>query len=212
METRVVDDVPLAFADLVQELAPRTFALTGGTTGKRCYAEIARRGGSWAQTTFLMSDERWVPLDHPDSNEGQARRVWLDGTRAGAIASLRGDADDIHAAASAYHAYIRALGQLDLCHLGLGDDGHVASLFPGSPALEVTDRLVVATGDDAHDWPRLSFTYPAIARCRTVVVTAMGAGKRAACRRVHRGDTAVPATHVRAAEQVVWLVDDAAGR
>jgi 6-phosphogluconolactonase len=209
-EIRIVDDVPSAFADIVTELAPATFGLSGGSTAKRCYAELGRRAGNWSATQFLVSDERWVPVGHADSNEGQARREWLDRVDTGEIHSMREAGETIEAAADAYDALLKRLGTIDLVHLGLGDDGHTASLFPDSPDLAVTDRLVVATGDDLHEWPRLSFTYPAIERCRTVVLTATGEGKREAFQRVLRGDPAMPATHVRA-DRVLWLLDPAVG-
>ena len=206
-EVHVVEDVPAAFADLVEVLTPRTFALSGGSTAGRCYAELRARDHSWSDTTFLISDERWVPVDHPDSNEGQARREWLDHVPVGLLLSMRGDAEDIETAATAYDTKVADHSPVELCHLGLGDDGHVASLFPGSPALDVTDRLVVATGDDLHKWPRLTFTYPAIANCRTVVITATGSGKHEAFARVQTGDVALPATHVGAGERLIYLVD-----
>jgi 6-phosphogluconolactonase len=114
----------------------------------------------------------------------------------------------IAAAARAYDAELRALGPLDVVHLGMGADGHTASLFPGNPALDEHERLVVATGDAAHAWPRLTLTFAGIARARLVVVTVAGADKRAALARVRAGDE-LPAARVRA-EHVVWLVDAAA--
>ena len=97
---------------------------------------------------------------------------------------------------------------IGVVHLGLGDDGPTAALFPGSPALDVQDRLVVATGDDAHPHRRLTFTFPAIARAGVAVVTVSGAGKAQAWRRLCQGDD-IPAARVRA-ERVLWLVDPAA--
>lgn len=210
-EIRIADDVPAAFADLVTELAPRTLGLSGGSTAKRCYAELGRRGGDWSGTEFLVSDERWVPVDHEDSNEGQARREWLDRVPTGTIHSLREAGETIDEAARAYDELLVRLGSIDVVHLGLGDDGHTASLFPDSPDLGVTDRLVIATGDDLHPWPRLSFTYPGIERCRTVIITATGEGKREPFERVQNGDPAMPATHARAGDRLVWLVDNAVG-
>lgn len=207
-EVYVVADVPAAFAALVTGLAPATFALSGGSTAARCYRELGRRGGDWSRTAFLVSDERWVDIDHEDSNEGQARREWLDHVATAAVHSPRGAGESIEDAARAYDQLVSGLLPLDLVHLGLGDDGHTASLFPGSAALGVGDRYVVATGDDAHDWPRLTFTYPGIAACRDVVITATGAGKRQAFERVRAGDPAMPATHVRA-KRVRWIVDAA---
>jgi 6-phosphogluconolactonase/glucosamine-6-phosphate isomerase/deaminase len=116
----------------------------------------------------------------------------------------------IDVAAERYDALVSSSPPIDLVHLGLGPDGHTASLFPGSPALAVRDRLVVATGDDQHPHPRLTFTYPAIERSRLVVFTVAGEEKRDAFQRVRAGED-LPASHVRA-ERVVWLADrDAMG-
>lgn len=206
----MVDDVADAFAGLVADEAPAVVALSGGGTARRCYSALASRPGvAWAGVTVLFGDERWVPVGSDDSNEGMARRVLLDRVGPGAVQSMReAGGRTPEEAAAAYDDLVAGLPALDLVHLGLGDDGHTASLFPGSPALEVDDRLVVATGDDAHPHRRLTFTFPAIAGARLVVVTVSGAGKAPAWSRLCRGDD-VPAARVRA-ERVVWLVDPAA--
>ncbi|GIU89258.1 MAG: hypothetical protein KatS3mg010_0357 [Acidimicrobiia bacterium] len=77
-ELRVVDDVPAAFADLVTGLAPRAVALSGGATARRCYEELAAREPDWSRVEVFFGDERFVPPEHPDSNEGLARRALLD--------------------------------------------------------------------------------------------------------------------------------------
>jgi 6-phosphogluconolactonase len=208
-EVRVVDDVPAAFAGVLASCAPHTLALSGGGTAERCYEALRARGGvEWEELTVLFGDERWVPVDDPDSNEGVARRVLLEHVPVRAVHSLRGAGVDLAAAADAYDALIASLGRLDVVHLGLGPDGHTASLFPGSPALAVEDRLVVATGDDAHPHPRLTLTFPGIARADVAVVTVEGEEKAGAWRRVQAGDD-VPAARI-AAGEVVWLVDPAA--
>ena len=208
-DVRVVEDVPAAFAGVLASCAPRTLALSGGGTAERCYGALRERGGvGWEELTVLFGDERWVPVTDPDSNEGMARRVLLDHVPARAVHSLRGAGVDLTAAADAYDALLASLGRIDVLHLGLGPDGHTASLFPGSPALAVEDRLVVATGDDAHPHPRLPLTFPGIARADVAVVTVEGAEKAEAWRRVQAGDD-VPAAQIAAAD-VVWLVDPAA--
>jgi 6-phosphogluconolactonase len=208
-EVRVVEDVPAAFCAVLASCAPRTLTLSGGGTAERCYAALREAGGvEWEELTVLFGDERWVPVDDPDSNEGMARRVLLDHVPVRAVHSMRGAGVDLAAAADAYDALVASLGRVDVIHLGLGPDGHTASLFPGSPALSIEDRLVVATGDDAHPHPRLTLTVPGIARGDVAVVTVEGAEKAEAWRRVQAGDD-VPAARIGAGE-VVWLVDPAA--
>jgi 6-phosphogluconolactonase len=124
------------------------------------------------------------------------------------VHSMRHAGDTIEEAAASYDRLVRDFGAVDIVHLGLGPDGHTASLFPGSPALDERARMVVATGDDVHRHPRLTFTFPAIARGRVVVFTVAGEEKRDALARVKAGDD-LPAARVRA-ERVLWLVDDAA--
>jgi len=207
-ELRVVDDVPRAFATFVAEEAPASMALSGGTTARECYELLAGADVDWSKVEIYFGDERWVPVDDPDSNEGMARAVLLDRAAPRAIHSMAGAGDTVDAAARGYDAVIAAAPPIDVVHLGLGPDGHTASLFPGSAALAVTDRLVVANGDDFHPHPRLTFTYPALARSHLVVFTVAGDDKRDAFARIRAGDD-LPAAHV-TADQVVWLVDPAA--
>lgn len=209
MDVRVVDDVPTAFTLLLADVRPGTLAISGGGTARRCYEALAATGGvDWEGVDVLVGDERWVPVDHPDSNEGMARRVLLDKVPVAAVRSPRHAGDTPEAAAEAYDELVGGYPEIDVVHLGLGPDGHTASLFPGSPALEVDDRLVVATGDDDHPHRRLTFTFPAIARAGLAVFTVEGAEKREAFARVRAGED-VPAARVRA-RQVAWLADRAA--
>jgi 6-phosphogluconolactonase len=200
------DDVAAAFADLVVREQPRSLALSGGGTARRCYEALAGRSGvDWTTVTVLFGDERIVPVEHPDSNEGMAREELLDHVPVGAIRSLVGLGPD------AYGDLLRELDVVDLVHLGLGPDGHTASLFPGSAALDERDRLVVRA--EAQLPPlvdRFTMTLPAIARARHVVFTVEGMAKADAWQRVRQGDD-VPATRVLAA-RVTWLVDGALAR
>ena len=214
MMCRLVEDVPRAFADLVDAAHPGSIALSGGTTARRCYEMMAIRGRDWSGTAFWFGDERFVPLTDPDSNEAMARRVWLERTPTGAVHSLIGSYVDAQEAAAAYDAELRSAPPLDLVHLGLGPDGHTASLFPGSVAVTVADRWVIATGDSAHPHPRLTLTFAALASVRQIVVTVAGAEKHAAFAGVRAADAALPASRLMAdpelAGKTVWLVDGAA--
>jgi 6-phosphogluconolactonase len=207
-ELRVVDHVPRAFVDTVRVEAPGTFALSGGNTARECYELLSVADVDWSRVSILFGDERWVPVSDPDSNEGTARHAFLDNVRPHEIHSMREAGPTIEEAATAYDALLRRLGAIDFVHLGLGEDGHTCSLFPGSPSLDEREKLVIPTGDDEHPHPRLTFTYPALARAKLVVFTVAGAGKRDALSRIREGGD-LPASRVRAG-QVVWLVDEAA--
>lgn len=210
-EVRVVDDVPQAFAALMTTEAPSSLALSGGGTARRCYELLATAAVDWQQVEVFFGDERWVPVHDPDSNEGMARVTFLDEVEPRAIHSAYRAIGSIEQAAERYDLLLRAAGAIEVIHLGLGADGHTASLFPGSAALDEDERLVVAAGDDLHVHHRLTFTFPAIARAHLVVVTVAGRDKRDALDAVRRGEP-VPASRIRA-ERVVWLVDPgAAGR
>jgi 6-phosphogluconolactonase len=210
-EVQEVASVPEAFADLVIDVlvGNSAIALSGGSTAEDCYRALAGRSIDWSGVEVFYGDERFVPVDDPDSNEGMTRRVLLDAVWPLSVHSMVGDATTPEDAAASYDALVGARHPIDVVHLGLGPDGHTASLFPGAPTLDVTDRLVVTAGDAEHPHPRLTFTYPAIARSPLVVVTVAGAEKRDAFARVRAGDESLPATRVRA-DKVVWLADSAA--
>ena len=221
---RLVDSVPEAFAQLVIERMGEphedgfSLFLSGGGTAEESYRNLADRSVGtrqpldWSEVDVYLGDERCVPPDDPDSNHRMVTEVLLD--RVGPVRSdhpmYRSGPPD--AAAASYQRVVEALGPLDLVHLGLGPDGHCASLFPGSAALALDDTgtLVVANRDPAANNPhdRITLTLPAIARARLVVFTVSGPTKREAFARIVAGDD-LPAGRVTAAE-VIWLVDDAA--
>ncbi len=205
-EVRLVADVPAAFAELVVAEAPSSIALSGGGTAEDCYRALAAATGlDWSGITVVFGDERFVPVDDPDSNEGMARRALLDHVGPAAVHSMAEAAEEPHAAARAYASVIAAHAPIQLVHLGLGPDGHTASLFPGSSSLDEEVALVVAAGDDEHPHPRLTLTFPAIAGSHLVVVTVAGADKAQAWARLCEGAD-VPAARI-TAERVIWLVD-----
>jgi len=207
-EIRVVDDVPAAFAALVAERAPASIALSGGSTAEHCYEQLSSLAIDWSGVDVYLGDERFVPVTDPDSNEGMARRVLLDAVAPRAIHSMSGAGTTAEAAAAAYDALVRAAPPIGLVHLGLGPDGHTASLFPGTAVLDERERWVVTNEDALHPHPRLTFTFPAIAASRLVVVTVAGAEKADAFAKIREGAD-LPAGRVTAPE-VIWLVDPAA--
>jgi 6-phosphogluconolactonase len=201
-QIQIVDDVPQAFARLVARTAPRSIALSGGELAHLCYSALRSEAIDWSTVDVYFGDERIVPVESDESNEGMARRILLDEVKPRAVHSMVG------AGADAYDALIRGAAPIGLVHLGLGPDGHTASLFPGSTALDERERFVVETADDVHPYPRLTFTFPAIASSDLAVVTVAGEEKRDAIRRIRAGEY-LPAARI-GAKQVLWIGDRAA--
>jgi len=218
-ELVVVDDVPGEFAERVIEAfhsRPEegfSLALSGGTTARRCYQRLAADGASqldWWLVDVYWGDERCVPPTSEESNERLGREALLERVgAANAVYPMRCDEG-----ADAYQLRVSEAGRLDVVHLGLGADGHTASLFPGSAGLDADPgRLVVMNSDPtgANPHERMTLTFSGIARARLVLFTVMGADKQAAMQRVADGED-LPAARVRA-DRVVWLVSpDAAPR
>ena len=216
-EIVVVDDVTQAFSTTVVEAyrdRPNdgfTVALSGGGTARSCYERLAADAADtidWWKVDVYWGDERCVPLDDPDSNYRLAREALLDRVgAANATYPMRCDEG-----AEPYQLRLGELGRIDLVHLGLGPDGHTASLFPESAALHSDPgRLVVINEDPLghNPHPRMTLTFEGIARARLVVVTVSGESKREAFARIQADDQSAPASHV-TADRVVWLVDHAA--
>ena len=168
----VVDDVTEAFATTVVEAyrgRPNdgfAMSLSGGGTARACYERLAADAGDaidWWKVDLYWGDERCVPLDDPDSNYRLAREALLDRVgAANATYPMRCDEG-----ADAYQLRLGELGRFDLVHLGLGPDGHTASLFPGSAALDAPPGRLVALNDDplGHNvHPRMTLTFEGIAR------------------------------------------------
>lgn len=214
-ELRLVDDVASAFSDAViaafQQRPHDTFsfALSGGETARTCYRVLAETAGGvdWWKVDFYWGDERCVPHDSPASNYQLAREALLDRIGAANATFLMRCADG----PDPYHLRIGELGQIDLIHLGLGPDGHTASLFPHSLALEADPGRLVVMNDDplgTNPHQRMTLTFAGIARARQVVFTVAGPGKAEALGRIARGED-LPASRIRA-DNVLWLVDEAA--
>jgi 6-phosphogluconolactonase len=157
--------------------------ITGGSTALIFLGALRDANVEWSRITLYWGDERAVPPDHPDSNYGLAEQVLLQplAGRAPNAVRMEGEAPDIHKAAAAYQDRITAnlgSGALDLVILGIGDDGHICSLFPGHPGLTVTDRLVFAIDDSPKPPPsRITLSLPFVLASHRVWVVAIGPRK-----------------------------------
>jgi 6-phosphogluconolactonase len=213
----VVDDVPGEFAErFIEAYHSRpndgfSVALSGGETARRSYLRLSDDAGSqidWWKVDFYWGDERCLPLDHRDSNYRLAREALLDQVgAANATYPMRCEEGP-----DPYQLRLGELGRFDLVHLGMGADGHTASLFPDSSALTADPGRLVAMNRDpngGNPYDRMTLTFTGIARCRLAIVTVEGEAKRDALARVVAGDPSAPASRIRA-DRVLWLVDEAA--
>lgn len=222
----------LAERTLAEEGADRPFriALSGGSTPQALYALMAAPDYAsrfpWAQTQFFVVDDRFVPHSHADSNGGMLQRLLFDHVPVprGNI-FLTPDSGTPAEAAQRYEATLRrvtglstlptagditAPPLLDVCLLGMGTDGHTASLFPGQDVLSNhTDWVAYCTPATAPH-TRLTLTYPAIAASRHVIFLVAGADKQVMLARVRAQDTSLPATAISGLCDVTWYMDQAA--
>ncbi len=207
-------------AEAIAERGRFAVALAGGSTPKATYEVLARDHAEdvdWPNVHVFFGDERTVPPDHEDSNYRMAREALLDLVPTGSVHRMRGELPPDEAAAS-YETDLRQFfggeAVLDLVMLGIGGDGHTASLFPGTPALEVTDRLVVANPVPKLDTTRLTLTAPVLSAARAVSFLVAGEGKAEALREILEGDAdphRYPAKLVRPPGGPTWFVDRDAG-
>jgi 6-phosphogluconolactonase len=209
----LVEDVAARFAELVADLLGSVrgrsarLVASGGPTARRCYRALATRPVPWARVDILMGDERCVPPWHPDANQRLVREELVERVEPRPafhpMSCERGPA--------AYEATLRSLldtGPLDVVHLGFGADGHTASLFAGSAALEAPGSALVALARDptgANPYERMTLTPHAIACARHVIFTVAGEEKRGALERLVAGEPC-PARRLRA-QSVRWLVE-----
>jgi 6-phosphogluconolactonase len=218
VELVVVDDEDAA-ADRVAALlveaarAGEEIVLTGGSTPAKAYERAAELEADWSRAGVWWGDERCVRPDSPDSNFGLANGSLLDRLEAQPrVHRIRGE-DDPDAAAAAYASELDGV-ELALTLLGLGPDGHVASLFPGSPALDETERLVVAAEPKLEPFvERVTLTLPPLRAGRTVVFLVTGESKADAVAKALAGPATpeVPGSLVRsAAGRTLAVLDRAA--
>ena len=239
MTTRPRIDISADFESLAHRVAqwvtdlacatPGRFsiALSGGSTPKRLFQLLAASplhdAMPWERVHLFWGDDRFVPWDDPNSNYGMANEAM--------IAHVPIPKENVHGIAfegnmaDAARAYERELKSyhgsdkldskrplFDVVLLGMGPDGHTASLFPGKPALEVKDRLVteVPVPGLNPQVPRVTLTYPALESSRSTAFVAAGADKLAMMNRVLAGERALPSARVDPVGELVWFVDKAA--
>jgi len=220
-------ELAIRTADWIDEIidaaeAPFRIALAGGNTPRLLYGELALRTIDWTEVQFYWIDERLVPPDHPDSNLRMARETLLShiAVAPGQIHPMptAGDADT---AARAYEANLKAgygaaildpaRPLFDLTLIGLGSDGHICSLLPGSPVLGERTRWVAPVTQGRPE-ARLTLTYPAVESSRLTVFLVTGPDKAEAVKRVRQGDRTLPGGRLNPQGETVWLLDRGAAR
>ena len=221
-EAAAAEFVALA-AQAVRASGRFTVALSGGSTPKTLYSLLAARPDiPWDNICFFWSDERHVPPDHPESNYRMANEALLSKVpvRPENIFRIHAEEKDAAAAALQYEQALKDFFHLspgkfpcfDLIFLGVGSDGHTASLFPGTSALDEKQRLVVSNWVPKFNTDRITFTFPVLnaAACVTFLLT--GADKASTLHEVLENSSAdLPAQKVRPANgQLIWLVDEPA--
>ncbi|MCI0443462.1 6-phosphogluconolactonase [bacterium] len=205
-------------------------ALSGGSTPKTLYSKLAsdqdlKKQMPWQNTQFFWSDERTVPPDHPDSNyrmvhEAMFKHVDVSETQ---IHRIHAEVEDPNRAAEEYeneirqHFYVTApdVPQFDLILLGMGPDGHTASLFPGTEALKEQKRLIVSNWVSKFNTHRITFTVPLINHAANVMFLVCGEDKAAALKAVLEGpyDPVVyPSQLIKPEGELIWFIDQGAGK
>ena len=205
--------IALVAQQAIAERGQFVWALSGGATPRPLYELLGSKRFAnaldWTRVIFFWSDERCVAPDHPDSNYRMARAAMLDALplQPSQVHRLHGEADPTRAAA-AYDRELRASGGLDLVLLGMGGDGHVASLFPGSSALQETERWVVPNLSPAGA-QRVTFTLPAINSAKLVLLLVAGADKAARVKEALRDPQAgLPVQQIHpTVGRLEWMLD-----
>jgi 6-phosphogluconolactonase len=190
-------------------------AVSGGRTPWQMLRALAAEAVPWARVHVIQVDERVAPVGDPERNLTHLRESLREAVALppGQIHAMPVDAPDLDVGAARYSHTLRELAGsppvLDLAHLGLGSDGHTASLVPGDPVLEVTDREVALTGQAYQGRRRMTLTYPVLNRSRRVLWLVTGTEKAAMLARLRAADPSIPAGRIRP-ERALVLADRAA--
>lgn len=210
------DSLAEAAADLVADEIERhdqvMLGLAGGSTPRATHRALAGRPIDWSGVRAWIADERWVPPDHRDANQAMVRESLTDERRIPFLApdtTLGTPAEAATAYADNVVPRIMDRSTRTVLMLGIGADGHTASLFPGTSALDVSSPSFVANFVPQLDTWRITATYPLIAAVDVVVFVVSGSSKAEAVAAIALGEP-LPAARVTARERVVWLLDEAA--
>jgi 6-phosphogluconolactonase len=220
--TATADRLLAAGRNAIRRRGRFILALTGGTTPLAvCPLLVVPprvRMLDWSRVEFFFGDERAVPPNDPESNYNTARLALLDylpGLRMDQVHRMPCELEDLDAGAWQYERELRqvvggpGVPRFDLIWLGMGADGHTASLFPGTDALDERERLVLANWVPSLEAWRMTLTYPVLNAAREAMFVVTGADKAEAFAEVRSGSSEPPAGRVRA-ERTLWLVDAAA--
>ena len=176
------------------------FAVAGGSTPRRAYELLGRMQGSWAHVHIWLGDERCVPADHPDANQRMLDESLMSHLRSQTgphLHRVRGELPPEDAAWLYARELVQTIGEepvFDVVLLGLGEDGHTASLFPGDPAAAAAQAPVIGIrGAPKPPAERITLTFPVLRRARFTLLLATGEAKREPLARVRAGDEEIPA-------------------
>ncbi|HEY8855252.1 MAG TPA: 6-phosphogluconolactonase [Candidatus Dormibacteraeota bacterium] len=186
------------------QVGSRTLVLAGGTTPGRCYQLLADLEVEWARVAVLFGDERCVRPDHPDSNYRMARETLLDRVAPATVHRMPAELGPEEGAAE-YSRIVETLLPLDVVILGIGEDGHTASLFPGHAVLKAKGLVAGVRNSPKPPPERVTLTLAVLQGARQVIILATGAGKANAVAMAKRGE--VPSGMIAGAR---WLIDRAA--
>lgn len=215
----------VAAADAIAARGEFTVALSGGSTPEALYRLLAEPDHAqqvdWSRVQVFFGDERCVPPDDERSNYGKARETLLDRVPLPPdnLHRIPGELPREECAAQyerdlAEHFGAEGIPRFDLILLGMGDDGHTASLFPGMPALDERSRRAVATNVPAYvkpNVPRVTLTFPVLDAGRVVAFLVTGKGKAARVAEVVGGSSPLPAARVNPVEgKLIWFLDEEA--
>jgi 6-phosphogluconolactonase len=211
--------------DAIRDRGIAAIALSGGSSPLDAYRLLAQETIDWNKVHVYWVDERAVPPTHERSNHFNAKKALLDPAHVPAanVHRMRGEASDLAIAAADYEAELRdtvksklgGLPSLDLLVMGIGDDGHTASLFPGERTVHVTDKLVAAVPAKADREARLTMTAPILENAKSSVVIVLGKAKHAPLERIWAVHGEVDETPGRVIRNfrgsICWVIDRAAG-